>query len=187
MAEHSVTILESKERATVLFIDNKDSVFVFVFSGCCLDVPDYPFDEQYDSFAFNSLLTLPESIQAITKVRTECNRVSHTMSLYHIPTAKPMRLEEFEQAQSQATSQVPSKLFVCFLMRQNKTVMMSLIFSYGGMYAAKPMRLEEFEQAQSQATSHHHHHPSLNRKGWWGTTDDFTTSLLHFLPSMYLG
>ncbi|XP_076467072.1 dynein axonemal heavy chain 1-like isoform X2 [Babylonia areolata] len=74
--------------------------------GCCLDVPDYPFDEQYDGFAFNSLLTLPESIQAITKVRTECNRVCHTMSLYHIPTAKPMRLEEFEQAQSQATSQV---------------------------------------------------------------------------------
>ena len=136
MAEHSVTILESKERATMLFIDNKDSVFVFVFSGCCLDVPDYPFDEQYDSFAFNSLLTLPESIQAITKVRTECNRVSHTMSLYHIPTAKPMRLEEFEQA-------------------------------------------------QSQATSHHHHHPSLNRKGWWGTTDDFTTCFLHSLPPMY--
>ncbi|XP_070190635.1 dynein axonemal heavy chain 1-like isoform X2 [Littorina saxatilis] len=74
--------------------------------GCCRDVPDYPFDEQYDGFAFNSLLTLPDSIQAITKVRTECNRVSHTMSLYHIPTAKPMRLEEFEQVQSQATSQV---------------------------------------------------------------------------------
>ena len=93
--------------------------FPFRSVGCCLDVPEYPFDEQYDSFAFNSLLTLPESIQAITKVRTECNRVSHTMSLYHIPTAKPMRLEEFEQAQSQATSQVPrehsrcSAVFVC--------------------------------------------------------------------------
>ena len=87
--------------------------FPFRSIGCCLDVPEYPFDEQYDSFAFNSLLTLPESIQAITKVRTECNRVSHTMSLYHIPTAKPMRLEEFEQAQSQATSQVPGEHSRC--------------------------------------------------------------------------
>ena len=27
---------------------------------------------------------------------------------------------------------------------------------------------------------HHHHHQSLNRKGCWGTTDDFATSFLHF-------
>ena len=34
---------------------------------------------------------------------------------------------------------------------------------------------------------HHHHHQSLNRKGHWGTTDDFATSFLQFscspLPS----
>ena len=28
----------------------------------------------------------------------------------------------------------------------------------------------------------HHHHLSLNRKGRWGTTDDFITSFLHFFP-----
>ena len=27
---------------------------------------------------------------------------------------------------------------------------------------------------------HHHHYLSLNCKGCWGTTDDFTTSFLHF-------
>ncbi|CAG5132289.1 unnamed protein product, partial [Candidula unifasciata] len=74
-------------------------------TGCCPDVPAYTFDAQYDSFAFNSLLTLSESIQAMSKVRTECNRVSCT-SLFHIPSAKPMRLEEFEQTQSQMTAQV---------------------------------------------------------------------------------
>ena len=68
-------------------------------------MPDYPFDEQYDSFAFNSLLTREESIQAIGKVGTECGKVA-AMSLFHVPTAKHMRLEEFEQTQSQATSQV---------------------------------------------------------------------------------
>ena len=73
--------------------------------GCSLDVPEYPFDEQYDSFAFNSLLTKEESINAIGKVRTEANKVAG-MSLFHVPTAKHMRLEEFEQTQSQATSQV---------------------------------------------------------------------------------
>ncbi|KAK2170975.1 hypothetical protein NP493_1117g00049 [Ridgeia piscesae] len=66
---------------------------------------DYPFDEQYDSFAFNSLLTRDEAIQAVGKVRTECNKVSG-MSLFHVPTTKHMKLEEFEQAQAQATSQV---------------------------------------------------------------------------------
>ena len=74
--------------------------------GCSTDVPEYPFDEQYDNFAFNALLTREESILAIGKVRTECNKVASNMSLFHIPTAKHMRLEEFEQTQSQATSQV---------------------------------------------------------------------------------
>ena len=32
----------------------------------------------------------------------------------------------------------------------------------------------------SQRHSHHHHQQSLNRKGRWGTTDDFATSFLHF-------
>ena len=27
---------------------------------------------------------------------------------------------------------------------------------------------------------HHHHHLSFNSEGRWGTTDDFTTSFLHF-------
>ncbi|XP_060076356.1 dynein axonemal heavy chain 1-like, partial [Ylistrum balloti] len=73
--------------------------------GCCMDIEPYEYDDQYDQFAFKSLLTLVESIQACGKVRTECNKVA-VMSLFHIPTTKPMRLEEFEQTQSQATSQV---------------------------------------------------------------------------------
>ncbi|XP_078000357.1 dynein axonemal heavy chain 1-like isoform X2 [Glandiceps talaboti] len=69
------------------------------------DVPDYPFDEIYDSFAFNSLLTREEAIVAMMKVRTECNKVGG-MSLFHVPMTKYLRLEEFEQTQSQASSQV---------------------------------------------------------------------------------
>ena len=37
--------------------------------GCVRDVPEYPFDEQYDNFAFNSLLTREEVINAARRVR----------------------------------------------------------------------------------------------------------------------
>lgn len=73
--------------------------------GVCADVPTYPFDEQYDKFAFTSFLTREESIQTCVKLRTECNKVG-LMSLFHVPTTKPMKIDEFEQTQSQATSQV---------------------------------------------------------------------------------
>ncbi|KAK3096562.1 hypothetical protein FSP39_001310 [Pinctada imbricata] len=73
--------------------------------GCTSDVPEYEFWEKLKDFAFQSLLTLEESIKALTHVKTECNKVS-VMSLFHIPTTKPMRLEEFDQTQSQTTSQV---------------------------------------------------------------------------------
>jgi hypothetical protein len=56
------------------------------------------------------ILTRKESIEATGKVRTECNKVC-IMSLFHIPTTKPMRLEEFEQTQSQASSQVSYMFF----------------------------------------------------------------------------
>jgi dynein heavy chain len=81
-----------------------------LFSGCVQDVPEYPYDQNYDQFAFHSLLTRKESIEATGKVRTECNKVC-IMSLFHIPTTKPMRLEEFEQTQSQASSQVSYMFF----------------------------------------------------------------------------
>ena len=85
------------------------SLSIFLHPGCITEIPEYPFDEQYDNFAFNSLLTREEAIQAIGKVGTECNDVA-AKSLFHVPTTKHMRLEEFEQTQSQATSHVSVRL-----------------------------------------------------------------------------
>jgi len=78
--------------------------------------PNEPVEEgyevfKYDTFAKLSLFTKVEVIQAIVKVRAECNKVM-SMSLYHIPTTKQMKLEEFEQTQSQATSQVSFLLLI---------------------------------------------------------------------------
>jgi len=72
--------------------------------GCILEVPAYDFDGQYYSFSFVSLLTRKEAIDALSKVRVECNRVC-AMSLFQIPN-KHMKLDEFEQTQTQQTSQV---------------------------------------------------------------------------------
>lgn len=73
------------------------------------EVPECSFDEKFDQFAFGSLLTRREVILAMNKVRAECNKVA-TLCLFQIPVTKSMRLEEFEQTQSQASSQVRSRL-----------------------------------------------------------------------------
>ena len=42
-----------------------------------------------------------------------------------------------------------------------------------------------FSPEYNTKVTHHHHHHSLNREGRWGTTDDFATSFLHFLPVLH--
>ena len=71
--------------------------------GCSNEVPPYEFDSQYYNFSFVSLLTRKEAIDALCKVRVECNKAA-SMSLFQIPN-KHMKLEEFEQTQTQQTSQ----------------------------------------------------------------------------------
>lgn len=71
--------------------------------GCSEDVPPYEFDSQYYNFSFVSLLTRSEAIDALCKVKVECNRAA-ALSLFQIPN-KHMKLEEFEQTQTQQTSQ----------------------------------------------------------------------------------
>lgn len=70
-----------------------------------VSVPEYPFREQKEDFTFVSLLTRPEVITALSKVRAECNKVI-AMALFHSNLSKYSRLEEFEQIQSQTFSQV---------------------------------------------------------------------------------
>lgn len=65
-------------------------------SAGLVSVPEYPFWEQKEDFTFVSLLTQPEVITALSKVRAECNKVT-SMSLFHSNLSKYSRLEEFEQ------------------------------------------------------------------------------------------
>ncbi|XP_073447685.1 dynein axonemal heavy chain 1 [Aquarana catesbeiana] len=68
-------------------------------------VPDYAYTKNRKAFTFTTLLTRSEVITSLCKVRGECNRVS-TLSLFHFTLTKCVRLEEFEQTQSQTFSQV---------------------------------------------------------------------------------
>jgi len=70
-------------------------------------VPDDYKVYKFSQFAKRSLLTKAEVIDALIKVKTECNKVTQ-MSLFHVVAVKSMRLEEFEQAQSQTAAQVRS-------------------------------------------------------------------------------
>ena len=71
--------------------------------GFCAEVPAYEFDSSFYNFPFVSLLTRKEAIEALCRVKVECNRAA-ALSLFQIPN-KHMKLEEFEQTQTQQTSQ----------------------------------------------------------------------------------
>ena len=93
-------------------ISNKYSIHACVAISACFDVipPSEMPPADYDAFKFHqwakrSLLSKFEVIDAMVKVKAECNKVAQ-MSVFHVPMTKWMRLEEFEQAQSQASSQV---------------------------------------------------------------------------------
>ena len=81
-------------------------IVVSLFSlGKHPDVPPFPFDKIRQKFKFLSLLTFPEVISSIVSIKEECGRLSD-MSLFHTGTGKPLKLEEFDQAQGQASMQV---------------------------------------------------------------------------------
>ena len=72
----------------------------------CSDVPAFPFKQVRNHFKFLSLLTSKEAIEALNHVRAECDRVATMHLFHHSGVTKHLRLEEFQQAQSQATMMV---------------------------------------------------------------------------------
>lgn len=79
--------------------------YILFLLGKHPDVPPFPFDKIRQKFKFLSLLTFPEVISALVSIKEECERLSD-MSLFHTGTGKPLKLEEFDQAQGQASMQV---------------------------------------------------------------------------------
>jgi dynein heavy chain len=59
------------------------------------------FSEQMKQFKFQSFLPRIEVIDALIKVRADCNRMVD-LSLFNTRITKSVRLEEFEQIQTQS-------------------------------------------------------------------------------------
>ena len=74
-------------------------------SGKHPDVPPFPFEEVRDKFRFLSLNTSVEAIHVMEYVRVECQHICE-MNLFHVASSKPLKLEEFDLTQQQATTQV---------------------------------------------------------------------------------
>jgi dynein heavy chain len=62
------------------------------------------FAESLKQFKFQSFLPRTEIIEALTKVRTDCNRLAE-VNIFNTRITKSVRLEEFEQIQTQSFSQ----------------------------------------------------------------------------------
>ena len=78
---------------------------VFYNAGKHPEVPPFPFKSIKKKFHFLSLTTSPEAISVLEHVRVECGKVC-AMSLFHTGVSKHLKLEEFDQAQHQASMQV---------------------------------------------------------------------------------
>lgn len=76
-----------------------------------LEIPKFEFDTMLKQFSARTMLTKSEAISAICKSQYECLEARSKL-MFHIPVAKHMRLEEFEQSQSMVTSQVATFLKV---------------------------------------------------------------------------
>ena len=83
---------------------------VCIYTGMCSDVPAFPFKQVHNHFKFLSLLTSKEAIEALNHVRAECGRVANMHLFHHSGVTKHLRLEEFQQAQSQATMMVCTRI-----------------------------------------------------------------------------
>ena len=69
------------------------------------DVPAVKFRETRSRLQFLSLTSSVEALAVLEVVRVECGRAAEKR-LFHTGASKPLRLEEFDQTQQQATSQV---------------------------------------------------------------------------------
>ena len=68
-------------------------------------MPAVKFQETRSHLKFLSLTSSVEALPVLEAVRVECGKVGE-MRLFHTGASKPLRLEEYDMAQQQATSHV---------------------------------------------------------------------------------
>lgn len=82
-------------------------MFFDLGSSGTISIEDYTpteYEERLKAFKFNSFLPRVEIIDALVKVRGDCNRLAQ-INLFNTKITKSVRLEEFEQIQAQTYTQ----------------------------------------------------------------------------------
>jgi dynein heavy chain len=74
-----------------------------------IPVPDYEYEEKENEFFFTSCLTRPEVIRATCRVRAECDKILK-LAILQTHYTKSLKLEEFDQMQTQFSDQGASHL-----------------------------------------------------------------------------
>lgn len=75
-----------------------------LFTGC-VPVPYSAYKKNQAAFIDNSLLVKPEVIRVLCEIWAASNKVA-SMRLFNIALISPLRLDEFENIQSQTQTQV---------------------------------------------------------------------------------
>ena len=110
----------------------------------CISIPPFDFAEQFSEFSFHSLLTKPEVILTSIKIRTECMKVLK-MNLFNVYISKSSRLEEFEQAQMQASDQVANYLKETWVITLKNSIKNSFKDVGKGWYNMQETNRETYE------------------------------------------
>ena len=102
---------EKVKDSSILSIEDKFPIDVTakVPESGTFPIPLYDFPDQFSEFSFHTFLTKPEVISAIVKVKSEGLKIQK-MNIFNIHYTKSSKLQEFEQAQGQATDQVSNQV-----------------------------------------------------------------------------
>ena len=84
-------------------------ILVGVGRNGTIPVPDYEYEEKENEFFFTSCLTRPEVIRATCRVRAECDKILK-LAILQTHHTKSLKLEEFDQMQTQFSDQGASHL-----------------------------------------------------------------------------
>ncbi len=83
--------------------------FLWLHRFATVPVPQYDYEEKSSEFYFTSCLTRPEVIIASCKLRAECDKILK-LTLLQTHYTKSLRMDEFEQLQTQASEQAAGHL-----------------------------------------------------------------------------
>ena len=74
-----------------------------------VQVPAFDLKEAKENFDFSTFLSKIEVIKTLSKVRTECDKLASS-SIFAVNITKTVKLDEFEQIQAQALTNMKSQL-----------------------------------------------------------------------------